>query len=252
MSDNQRTSRSRAVARPLIVVLSGLLGIGVAAGTVAFMASTASSASGSTVVLADPSTPTTPTASPSPTKTTVRRAASASPDPSADPTRTSTSSGSTRSSGGSTGSTSTGGGSSSSGATTQPAPAPSEQYCPDTRAQNPSLWDACRAGYVRPSIQYVGVTSCKIVNRAAGEYLIRIAWKLVGGNYAGHYWDATTDQDGGYTVHTHGSQPDWSVTMGTSVGVYFESMNGMPGPWIDKIYSGSNDPTTTVAQACGL
>lgn len=142
---------------------------------------------------------------------------------------------------------------SGSGAVQPPAPAPQPAtWCPDSRDQNPSLWDECRAGYVRPSIVYAGAVSCTINNRATGDYTVVLGFRVVGGNYR-DYWvgSGVTDSSLTYTTVLHGVQPDWPVSPGDVAQIAIGSMNGLPGPAIDYVDS---EPSgmTTVAEACGL
>ena len=55
-------------------------------------------------------------------------------------------------------------------------------YCPASREENPTVYDACRAGFVAPTLEWAGYHSCTRVSEDAVEIygLVRIT----GGNYA--------------------------------------------------------------------
>jgi hypothetical protein len=54
--------------------------------------------------------------------------------------------------------------------------------CPATRAENPAIYDACRAGFVAPTLEWAGYHSCKRVSEDIVDIygLVRIS----GGNYS--------------------------------------------------------------------
>lgn len=249
----KRKRNTRALIRPAIIVASAILGLGTASAAYSMVIAPGA---GTTVVAqgvtasasnASPSAKASATAKPS-AKPSTKASTGAAPVPGGSTSASSSKGGST----GSTGSGSSNGGT-GSGSVQPPAPAPQPAtWCPDSRDQNPALWDECRAGYVRPSIVYAGAVSCTINNRAAGDYTIVLGFRIVGGNYR-DYWvgSGVTDSSLTYATRLQGAQPDWFVSPGDVAQISIGPMNGLPGPAIDYVDSEPSG-TTTVAQACGL
>lgn len=136
---------------------------------------------------------------------------------------------------GSSGSSSGSSGSSSSGAGT-PAPAPSPaptqtSICPQSRGENPAVYDACRAGFAMPAgVEYTGIQSCKA---DGSNYRVTFGLRLVGGSYGGVNWSGVSNSGGSnasITTTISGLSPDQlgdTMPIGSyHVSVYFSSMDG--------------------------
>lgn len=110
-------------------------------------------------------------------------------------------------------------GSQNSGSTT-PRPAPEESYapppppppvqqpvqkmCPWERSENPAVYDACRSGFVMPSIQPVGIVSCHPANAERTSWTVKYEFALVGGSYGNTLWTGVQEYSGsrGYLTKT--------------------------------------------------
>lgn len=137
------------------------------------------------------------------------------------------------SSGGSSGGSNSGG-SNNSGYVPAPEPAPIQQnYCPGSRGENPTLWDSCRAGYVAPTIQFGGVTSCYPIDKNAGIWSITWTWQAVGGNWNGVWNGGQTFTSNYYT--SPGEAHSGPILIGESISMTIYDMNGW-GYKIDEVY----------------
>ncbi len=132
------------------------------------------------------------------------------------------------------------------------APAPATS-CPTTQAQDPTTWAACRAGYVAPRIVWGGLVSCTTVNAAAGIWDVKWKWVAVGGNYRGGFVGLADNAAGIDETQIQGiSQADlgYSFPLNASPALMFmSSMNGLPGPWIDKV-TGPSGPSVVLSTVC--
>jgi hypothetical protein len=235
--------------RRLYVVLGGfglLAGLATASLVSNAMFNTAAAEPGFKGVTVAPSA----TAKPTPTDTvTAVPTDTPTPEPthSVTPTPVPTHSGGTTHTGGSTGgSTHTGGGSTGGGSTTP-------KSCPDTRSENPTLWDACRAGYIAPTIKFEGLVACKAVDRANGVWAVTEKFSIVGGVYRKATWSGLSNNTAGTTVWTIHSVPvsdlnQPTIITGTEADLQIWSMNGVFGI-IDTIHF-SADPTVTLSSVC--
>ena len=76
--------------------------------------------------------------------------------------------------------------------------------CPVNRSENPSRYDACRAGYSAPSIVPIGIVSCTPLNGERTTWDVTIALELQGGNYRDPGWAGVSNSSGstGYISFT--------------------------------------------------
>jgi hypothetical protein len=115
--------------------------------------------------------------------------------------------------------------------------------CPVTRSEDPTLWDECRAGYIRPDAQFVGVTSCK-PNSTHSGYIVTFAYKLVGGHYAKADFNETAWTD--YHMSVEDLKQPQPYTHAVPVAVY--AMNGLEGA-ID-VFTAVWDDEVDFSKAC--
>lgn len=250
--ENSSQGRRKRNLVPVISAASAALGLAVAAAVFSVTAGNSSVTAGISVPAS---------ASASASAPSVSHSASPSAAPGSTTPGTSDSSPSTGSSGGSkksasggsssTGSTSggsssggsasngstSGGGSSAAPAPAPPAPAPAPTSCPGSRGENPALWDACRAGYVAPTISFGGLVSCTAVDRAAGTWAVTYRLTASGGNYRGSWSGMTNNGNGTDTVNIYGLPAGAlgsPVPMSASGGMMMSAMNGLQG-WIDEV-----------------
>lgn len=104
------------------------------------------------------------------------------------------------------------------------APVQETQFCPITREQNPSVYDACISGFSAPTIEWVGYHSCKKIEDPNYGTVVKL-WgkvKLSGGNYGAYSWDRASDGAYGLVTASVTGAPYvimWDAT------AYFESMS---------------------------
>lgn len=91
---------------------------------------------------------------------------------------------------------------------TPPPPPPVQQpvstVCPWERSENPAVYDACRSGFVMPSIQPVGIVSCYPANAERTSWTVKYEFALVGGSYGNTVWTGVHESSGsrGYLTKT--------------------------------------------------
>lgn len=114
-----------------------------------------------------------------------------------------------------------------------PAPAPVSNWCPQSRGENPAVYDACRAGFSMPSgAEYTGVVSCSPANGERTAWNVTIGVRLVGGSYGATSWHGFSGGgNSGTTSFTiHGIPEDQlgyeSVLSNFDFSVSFQSMDG--------------------------
>jgi len=120
-----------------------------------------------------------------------------------------------------------------------PAPEPVATRCPDSQGEDPTMWAACRAGYVAPSITFGGIVSCSAIDRAAGTWAVTVRWNVSGGNYRGQI-DGMPNGTRSFTatgVPVEALSGAGVEPPGETVEMSMSSMNGLPGPWIDRVTS---------------
>lgn len=107
-----------------------------------------------------------------------------------------------------------------------------------TRSDNPTLWDACRAGYIAPTIQSAGLISCEAVDREKGIWKVVRKYVMVGGNYRSAEWAGLGNNKAGTSVLTIRGVPasalDLRMPIPFNATIYVGSMNGLPG-YIDTV-----------------
>lgn len=108
-----------------------------------------------------------------------------------------------------------------------------QNYCPQSRAENPVLYDSCRAGYVPPTIQFGGVTSCYPIDKNAGIWSITWTWRAVGGNWNGVWNGGQTFTSNYYT--SPGEAHSGPILIGESISITILDMNGW-GYKIDEVH----------------
>jgi hypothetical protein len=110
--------------------------------------------------------------------------------------------------------------------------------CPKTRSANPSLWDACHAGYVAPTIQMI-VVACSAIDRNAGDWKVTVKFSLVGGNYKRFQWSGLSNNTKGLDIVTVKGLPVSALTnvlpVSSVATALIKPMNGIYG-FIDSIY----------------
>jgi hypothetical protein len=110
-----------------------------------------------------------------------------------------------------------------------------------TRSENPTLWDACRAGYIAPTIEFVGLVSCEAVDRDKGNWRVVRKYKMVGGNYRSADWAGMSDNARGTAALLIRGVPVSALTariwIAHNASIYVHSMNGLPGD-IDTVERG--------------
>lgn len=115
---------------------------------------------------------------------------------------------------------------------------PPAKACPMTRSENPTLWDACRAGYIAPTIQSAGLISCEAVDRDKGIWKVVRKYVMVGGNYRSAEWAGLGNNKAGTSVLTIRGVPasalDLRMPIPFNATIYVGSMNGLPG-YIDTV-----------------
>jgi hypothetical protein len=115
--------------------------------------------------------------------------------------------------------------------------------CPLNRAENPSRYDACRAGYSPPSIVSGGIVSCSPANDERTSWKVTLAIELRGGNYRNPGWEGVSYSSGStgyvsFTVDGLGEEslnqtlPAKSVAASVSMG----SMDPRYGGFFEIIY----------------
>lgn len=232
---NKETREKRGIV-PMLSAVAAVLGIATASFVFAAVGGTAGTAQQTATISVPGETTTTTGSTPitTPSDTPVPEPIAISGTPDSSTSSGSAASGSTGtkpgsksgSSGGSTGST--GSGSTGSGGTsTKPKPAPTS--CPLTRAEDPALWDACRAGYVAPKIEFAGLVSCTPANDAKTNWNLTYSFRLSGGNYKGADWD---DNNGTTTILLKGypiDGPGDTHSLIASAEVAILPMNGLKG-----------------------
>lgn len=144
---------------------------------------------------------------PKPTVTKASNSTSTPPKPSPKPTSTS---------GGSTG-----------GGSSKPT------ACPATRGEDPATWDACRAGYIAPTIAFDSIVSCKPYDSTGTIWVVVQKFKVVGGNYRTVSWSGLNNNASGtntvYLRGIHADQMTSELPMSVSADLSVGSMNGLPG-----------------------
>lgn len=122
------------------------------------------------------------------------------------------------------------------------SPKPTFKYCPDTREENPTVWDACRAGFVEPTIVAEKLVKCVAADDTGKNWYISIKYGLQGGNYRSYFWDGNNATHtylikglrkeelpnagpvtvGGYVLVQYGSMSDEyrGVILGRNIDVY--------------------------------
>lgn len=100
-----------------------------------------------------------------------------------------------------------------------------------------ATWAACTKGYIAPTVQFTGISSCKAVAGYTDRWLIREEFRVVGGSYKGFDWQGTTG--GSHVDLTVMDTPREAFTSKLPVSfegtkVLIRSMNGLPG-WIDEV-----------------
>lgn len=108
-----------------------------------------------------------------------------------------------------------------------------QNYCPQSRAENPALYDSCRAGYVPPTIQFGGVTSCYPIDKNAGTWSVSWTWVAVGGNWNG-VWNGGPAQTS-TLVTAPGEADPGLILAGRSASITILDMNGW-GYKIDEVH----------------
>lgn len=78
-----------------------------------------------------------------------------------------------------------------------PAPAPVSNRCPQSRDENPGVYDACRAGFAAPSLEVTGVVGCSANNAEGTSYNVTLGFALSGGSYGRTAWMGVSSQNGG-------------------------------------------------------
>jgi hypothetical protein len=114
-----------------------------------------------------------------------------------------------------------------------PSSPPAAKACPMTHSENPTLWDACRAGYIAPTIEFVGLVSCEAVDRDKGNWRVVRKYKMVGGNYRSADWAGLSDNSRGTATLLIRGMPASALTnaipISLDASIYVHSMNGLPG-----------------------
>jgi hypothetical protein len=110
---------------------------------------------------------------------------------------------------------------------------PKAKECPDARAENPTLWDACRAGYIAPTIESAGLISCEAVDRDKGIWRVVRKYVMAGGNYRSADWAGLSNNAAGTSVLTIKGVPASALHLRMSIpfnaSIYVHSMNGLTG-----------------------
>jgi hypothetical protein len=225
---NKETRQKRGIV-PLLSAVAAVLGIAtasfvfVAVGGNAETVKTTQSPAISVPSETNTTTTETPSATPSETPSTepvVSGGDTSSTGSGTTGTKPSTGGSNSNGSTGSTGNGSTGGG-------TKPKPAPTS--CPLSRSDDPATWDACRAGYVAPKIEFAGLVSCTPANDAKTNWNLTYAFRLSGGNFKGVDW---SNSNGKTTILVKGypiDGPGDTYPLIASVDVAMLPMNGLSG-----------------------
>lgn len=238
----------------ILATVSGMLGLALA-GTIFALVPTVQTVASSAAPGAAPATS---TSKPSnsialPSSSEIKLPASANDSPTTANGTSGNTSGSNGSSGSKTstgGTSNTGGGSTGNGGSDISGGSSSNgNVCPETRGENPALWDSCRAGYVAPTVQWGGVLSCTPIDKSAGTWSVTYKWNAVGGNWRG-YWEGTGASDGVNTVIVTvnpGEASEEPILLGRYANIVVQDMNGW-GWIIDRVYSNSSPyiPMNTV------
>jgi hypothetical protein len=127
------------------------------------------------------------------------------------------------------------------------------KQCPETRAENSAVWDACHAGYIAPTIKFDGLVGCKAIDRANGIWSVTAKFSLVGGVYRKAEWRGLTDNAHGLMTSTvTGYMPDaldMPMLYADAIAkVWVYSMSDLPG--VIDVIRFSADPVAKLSEVC--
>lgn len=144
--------------------------------------------------------------------------------------------------------------------TNQPIqPTPEKIACPESRDLDPVAYEACRAGYARPSIIWDGYVSCKKgisgFDNTTEIVILTGRIRLVGGNYKDFLWDFYTHDEGDESYQfvssswVIGDEP-YLIVWERSVEIY--SMDANLNGVIDSVHARGNHliDTSLIDLAC--
>jgi hypothetical protein len=104
--------------------------------------------------------------------------------------------------------------------------------CPDSRAEDPTVWDSCHAGYVAPRIVFAGIVACR-PGKVANSWILTEKFAISGGRYAKVTWDSLSNNAGGTTDVTLTDTPVSGLTnpaqFGARASLNIWSMSGTGG-----------------------
>jgi len=103
-------------------------------------------------------------------------------------------------------------------------PVQGTSFCPLTREENPSTYDACYSGFAAPSIEWAGYHSCKMLDDPNFGTVLKLWGKvqLSGGSYRDYSWDRASDGPYGLVTSSVKGFPYVVIWHATA---YFESMS---------------------------
>lgn len=121
--------------------------------------------------------------------------------------------------------------------------------CFQSQAENPTMYAACRAGYVPPQIVWRGITACTPIDKSQGTWSITYRWEAVGGNWKG-YWNGAGNA-GTVTTTFQGNPGEagsYPILQGNYASIMITDMRGT-GVKIDEVFS-SSSPGTQMNTVC--
>lgn len=138
-------------------------------------------------------------------------------------------------------------------------PKPSTRtYCPDTRADDPTLWDACRAGYAAPTVTFRGPVACVKTDEFRNGlrvWKVTFAFDVTGGTHKGYDWFGAPDGKVTYSMAASETDDTGQLTgerrdnIYLGVGLRMYPMNGMKG-YIDEVQA-TRGPNYTLSLCVG-